>query len=403
MIGTPRVMNLAIVGTGFVADMYMKTLRHHPELKLVGAFDSNKGSLASFCGCWPAVPYENLQQMLDDEKVELVLNLTNPRSHYEITRSCLTAGKHVYSEKPLAMVAKDAKTLVDLAQQKGLYLASAPCSLLSETAQTLWKAIREGAVGKVRVVYANFDDGLIAPKMTPWTWVNTRGIHWPAKDEFETGCTYEHAGYVLTWLAAFFGPAKNLTSFASVQIADKGIPVDGMAPDFTVGCLEYADGIVARVTCGLIAPRDKSLMVVGDDGMLFVGSVRNDAGPVYVRQIPSRGIFARLERRLNPLRKWVESRLPFVPWPGQDWQFRRKLPFARKPSGVVVDRVSKPVDFLRGPSELAEAIRENRSARLSANLGWHITELIERLQYPERFERHHKIESAFDPIQPLPW
>src|SRR5439155_1232860 len=173
--------------------------------------------------------------------------------------------------------------------------------------------IREGVIGKVRLVYANFDDGMIAPKMSPWTWLNECGVPWPAKDEFEVGCTYEHAGYVLTWLAAFFGPALSVTSFASIQIPDKGIPVDSMAPDFTVGCIEYADGVVARVTCGLVAPRDKSLTVVGDEGVLFVGNVRNDTGPVMVRAANLGRWQSGIARRTQWLHRWLEAR---IPWPG---------------------------------------------------------------------------------------
>src|SRR5207247_8336645 len=167
------------------------------------------------------------------------------------------ATKHVYSEKLLAMGFDDARTLVGVAESKKVFLGTAPCSVLGETAQTMWKALREGKIGRVRLVYANFDDGMIAPKLSPWMWRNESGVLWPAKDEFEVGCTFEHAGYVLSWLAAFFGPALSVTSFASIQIPDKGIPVDSMAPDFMVGCIEYADGVVARVTCGLVAPRDK--------------------------------------------------------------------------------------------------------------------------------------------------
>jgi len=55
------------------------------------------------------------------------------------------------------------------------------------------EGIKDGAVGKVRLVYANYDDGFIAPVMSPWTWQIESGAYWPAKDEFEVGCTYEHA------------------------------------------------------------------------------------------------------------------------------------------------------------------------------------------------------------------
>src|SRR5262249_56593049 len=132
------------------------------------------------------------------------------------------------------------------------------------------------------------------------------------KDEFEVGCTYIHAGYVLTWLAAFFGPAKTVTSFSSCQIPDKGIPVDKMAPDFSVGCIEYGNGIVARVTCGLVAPLDKSLTIIGETGIIYTSTVRNEPNPVYVQHIPPRGRLASIERRINRVPGWGRSRLPLT-------------------------------------------------------------------------------------------
>jgi predicted dehydrogenase len=397
-----KPLNMAIVGCGYVADFYMATLKAHPELTLAGVFDTNDQNLTAFCQRWPFRRYGSLQEILDAAAVELVLNLTNPRSHFEVSRRCLEAGKHLYSEKPLGMNTDEARQLVDLARQKGLTLSTAPCSLLSETAQTMWKAVKAGAVGNVRLVYANFDDGMIAPKWSPWTWLNSYGVPWPAKDEFEVGCTYEHAGYVLTWLAAFFGPATCVTAFSSCQIAEKGKPVDAMAPDFSVGCIEYGNGVVARVTCGLVAPRDKSITIVGDDGVIFTSNVRDDAGPVYVREIPARGRTHGIERRLHRLRVWLEKHCPVIPWSGQEWHLQRKLPLARKPTGIKV-AIDKPVDFLRGPSEMAAALRERRPCRLSAELGLHIVEIIEALQHPDRFAGHRKLDSTFAPIQPLPW
>jgi len=394
-------VNIAVVGCGYVADLYGKTLHGHPNLKLIGAYDRNASNLATFCRRWSTRAYTNFAQLVADPAIELVLNLTNPRSHQEITQRCLDAGKHVYSEKPLAMTYSAAQELAALAKARNLYLASAPCSLLGETAQTMWKALRDGVVGRVRVVYANFDDGMIAPRMAPWSWRNDAGVFWPAKDEFEVGCTYEHAGYLLTWLAAFFGPARAVTSFASCQIPDKGIRVDKMAPDFCVGCIEYDDDIVARLTCSLIAPRDKSLKIVGDEGVLYAASVRDDALPVYFRRIPSVGWRTGLERRLNSLREWMDNRISISDCFQDDWHFRKKLSFARRPSGIVVSK-QKPDDFCRGPQEVADAIREKRASRLSARLGAHIVELIEAIQYPERVGGRRQIESTFDPIEPLP-
>lgn len=395
-------MGIALVGCGYVADLYLKTLDKHRMLNLVGAYDRNPQNLEAFCKRWPTRAYTSLEDVVADPSVGMVLNLTNPRSHYEVTKRCLEADKHVYSEKPLAMELSQAQYLTRLAAEKGVWLSAAPCSLLSETAQTIWKALKKGAIGRPRLAYAEFDDGMIAPKQTPWQWRNGYGVPWPAKDEFEIGATYEHAAYVLTWLAAYFGPARSVTAYSSCQVPDKGIGVNDMAPDFTVGCIEYAEGVVARVTCGLVAPRDKSLTIVGDDGIISTANVRNDAAPVYVRRIPSGRLANAVEMRLNRLRRWLERLLPNVPWSGQEWHFQRKYPFAIKPNGRF-DGPDKQADFCRGPAELVQAVRERRPCRLSAQLGVHIVELIEALQYPERFGGTRRIESTLDPIEPLLW
>jgi predicted dehydrogenase len=165
-------VNIAVAGCGYVADLYGKTLRGHPNLKLIGAYDRNASNLATFCRRWPARAYANLAELVADPAIELILNLTNPRSHQEITQSCLEAGKHVYSEKPLAMTYAAARELVALAERRNLYLASAPCSLLGETAQTIWKALNKGTIGRVRLVYGNFDDGMVTLKGQPNLWPN---------------------------------------------------------------------------------------------------------------------------------------------------------------------------------------------------------------------------------------
>jgi predicted dehydrogenase len=388
--------NIAAVGCGYVAEFYCKTLSNYPNLKLVGAYDRNEDNLKAFCRRWSARRYGTLQELTEDASVELVLNLTNPRSHYEVTKQCIEARKHVYSEKPLAMDAEKARELVGMAKGAGVYLASAPCSVLGESAQAVWRALREGVIGTVRLVYANFDDGMIAPKLSPWLWTNESGVPWPAKDEFEVGCTYEHAGYILTWLASFFGPALSVTSFASCLLRDKGTPVASMAPDFSVGCLEYANGVVARVTCSLVAPKDKSLTIIGDDGVLNVPNVRNDACPIYVRKIPQSRWRGAIEGRVNNWRRALR-----VVGSETDWHLWKTIPLKKRPPARLVSP-GKPVDFCRGPAELAAAIGQKRPCRLSAELGWHITELIESLQYPERFGFRRKLVSTFDAIEPLP-
>ncbi|MCC5805488.1 MAG: Gfo/Idh/MocA family oxidoreductase [Opitutales bacterium] len=400
-------MKVAFAGTGYVSDAYARDLQYHSDLELVGAYDCDPGRLEAFTRFAtklrpesPPRQYSSLNELLADEAVETVVNLTNPRSHAAVTRQSLEAGKHVYSEKPLGMNLEEARSLAFLAKERNLRLSSAPCSFLSPAAQTLAKAVRDGTIGTVRVVYANFDDGMIAPKMTPWGWLNEFGIPWPAKDEFEVGCTVEHAGYFLTWLAGIFGPAREVTAFASCCIPDKGIEVEGMAPDFTAACLRYDENVVVRATCGLVAPLDKSLTIVGDKGVLFVKNLRDDYGGIYLRHLPATGWQARIEPRVNRLRRRLERLLPFTLWSSHEWALYRKIPQAIKEQSRNTAS-HKPVDFCRGLAEMAEAIQQGRTHRLSADLGFHIVELINALQNPAPETAKQKISSSFDPIEPL--
>jgi predicted dehydrogenase len=277
----------------------------------------------------------------------------------------------------------EAQELAAIAKRKGVLLATAPCSALSPSAQTLGRAIQDGVIGKVRLVYANFDDGMIAPYMEPWRWTNSLGASWPAKDEFEVGCTFEHAGYFLTWLCLFFGSARRVSAFAGCIIPEKGIPVEGMAPDFTSGVIEFESGVTARVTCGLVAPLDKSMTVIGDEGVLFVRNLRDDLGDVWHIPRDLRGNSARIRNSLEKMRGSLGSFLPkeMLEWLKHDG--RRRIPLLTKGSPVPGNPEHKRADFLRGPAELAAAIQEKRPCRLSAELGVHMVEIINALQYPE--------------------
>jgi predicted dehydrogenase len=209
----------------------MATLQSYPEFVLAGAYDRDRRRLEVFSRYHRVEAFDSLSALLADPDVVMILNLTNPRSHFEVTTACLLAGKHVYSEKPVAMEAGQAAVLAALADRLGLGLAVAPSSMLSTTCQTMWKALRDGRVGPVRLVYGNFDAGMIHKHR--WSrWHSASGAPWPVRDELETGCTYEHAGYILTWLAAWFGPARRVHAFSSCLIPDKGFEVKSAAPEF---------------------------------------------------------------------------------------------------------------------------------------------------------------------------
>ena len=262
-------VGIAYVGCGFVADFYQSCLPNAAgALEVQGCFDIDPDRQQQFATFHKLRAYAGLEDVLNDPNVSIVVNLTNPIAHYEISKSCLEAGKHVYTEKPLALDLEEARDLVRIAAERGLQIAAAPSSALGEAAQTLWRAIREGRIGRPRLVYSEIDDGMVH-RIGCENWRSVSGAPWPAVDEFKTGCTLEHAGYALSWLAAMFGPVRRVTSFASTLIPDKGRytpPDNAMAPDFSVGCLQFDDGVAARLTNSIIAPHAHAMRVFGEGG-----------------------------------------------------------------------------------------------------------------------------------------
>ena len=371
---------IAIVGCGFVADYYLTTLKDYKNLKIAGVFDRDRSRCDRFSKYHSVPSYNSLEEVLADDRVQIVVNLTNPDSHFAINLACLEANKHVYSEKPLAMDLEAAEKLVYIAEQKGLHLSSAPCSLLGETAQTLWKAIREETIGKIYAVYSEMDDGLIH-QMPYRSWVSQSSIPWPYKDEFEVGCTLEHAGYYLSWFPAFFGRAESVTGFSSTLIKEKktDVPLDLNAPDFSVACIKFASGVVVRLTCSIIAPHDHSVRIFGEEGILSVKDSWYYNSPVKVRRMFN----VRRTRIVSPI--------------------AQKYPTLGKKSKKYNYRAAFQMDFARGIADIADAIRKNRPCCLSARYCLHVNELVLAIHKATEVSSTHIVKSDFEPVEPMSW
>lgn len=344
---------IAFVGCGFVADLYARTLPTHPGLDLIGVFDRLPDRTVRFAGHYRVRGYPSLDAVLADPAVGVVVNLTNPGSHAEVTAAALRAGKHVYTEKPLATTREAAADLVALARDHGRVLVAAPCSTLGPAAGALARAVRGGRVGTPRLVYAEMDDGPV--HRAPYAgWVSASGAPWPWRDEFKVGCTLEHAGYVVPWLCGLFGPVRVVHAFAALVAPDKAadLPPAEVGPDFSVACLTFGGGVVARLTCGLYAPHDHRLVVHGDAGVATVNDTWDYLSPVTTR----RYLTVRRRHFLSPLRRRVRADRPAFPVP-------RRLGAAR-------------MDFLLGVEDLAAAARTGAAPRLTPEFSLHVTEVV---------------------------
>lgn len=384
----PPRMGIALIGCGYVADFYVTTLANHPELEILAVFDRDLQRGTRFAARHRLHLASSSAEILADPRIAIVVNLTNPASHYEVTRAALEADKHVYSEKPLAMSFAEAEALVELAERRGLTLSGAPCSVLGETAQTLWRALRKQEIGRVRLVYAELDDGPL--HLTGYRqWRSNSGAPWPWKDELEVGVTLEHAAYYVTWITALLGPAKSVTSFATCLVPDKktDVPLDREAPDFSVACVELASGVIARLTCSIFAPHDRTLRIIGDEGVLSIDDCWDYGAPVTLA-------------RRTPLRLRAEKHPRAARLLGLG---PREYPLVREPRFRFRTRGANRMDFGRGVAELSSAIRSGRPCRLSPRYALHVNEIVLAIATPGVVGSPRPITSTFDPMEPMPW
>ncbi len=243
----------------------------------------------------------------------------------------------------------------------------------------MWRALRDQSIGQVRLVYAEMDEGLVH-QMPYSRWRSATGAAWPWKDEFEVGTTIEHAGYVLTWLPAFFGSAITVTGFSDNLIADKGTvpPLDAISPDLAVAVIRFRSGVVARLTCSLIAPHNHSLQITADDGVLGVADTWYYTCPVTLHRyfnLRGRQLRQPLPRRLPPVRK------------GPKYSYRG----------------TQQMDFARGVADLAEAVTTGRQPRLSARYSLHANELVLAVQNAGRAGRTYEMTTEAPAVDPMPW
>jgi predicted dehydrogenase len=323
-------MGLGIIGCGNIANAYARALAAADAVTIAGYADLEPARAQALADAYGGRVYAGLEEMLADETVELVVNLTIHQAHYEVTRRCLEAGRHVYSEKPLALTTAEAKALVALARAQGVRLASAPSNHLGEAQQTAWKLVREGRLGTVRVAYAEVDWGRIE-------------IWHPAPQPFyEVGPLFDVGVYPLTLLTAMFGPANRVSAYETVllpeRVTKEGQPYHLHAPNFHVVMVEFASGPVARLTANFYVSQKTQAAGIafhGDEASLALGH-------------------------------WFlpDASVGVAPW-GEGYE----------PVSLVQET---PPGFRweRGVLDLVQAIRDGRPARVTGEQAAHVVEIL---------------------------
>jgi len=368
-------IGIAVVGCGYVSDFYLSSLADYAELALIGIHDLKSDRAAAVGARHGVQVYKELTELLADDRVRIVVNLTNPDSHSDVTLAALAAGKHVYSEKPLATDLAAGRRIVAEAERTGLLVACAPASILGEALQTLWREIRRGTVQAPCLAYAQLDDGAVH-MMGFQDWRNSAGSPWPYRDEFASGCNIEHSSYHLTAMTTMFGPVRRVVADHATLMPDK-FPAneDGpVGPDYFTASLTFESGLVSRLTCSIVAPPDRSITVIGEGGVLRLDNCWDlGSGVIFRRAAP--GNWAYLEPAKN-----VPLVRPFVNWNR--------------------DSISHPMDFLRGVADLSAAVRADRTPRLSAKQALHVLEVTLAMSSSAGVS---VITSEFEQPEPMPW
>lgn len=405
-------MKIAFVGCGYVFDIYMRSRWAHPELEICGVFDIDTARSAVVARHYGLRVYDSYTALLADPHVEIVVNLTNIGAHHAVVRAALEAGKHVYSEKPLTTDLAQTQALFALAQGRGLVFTGAPCNLYSDAVATVWKAVRDGAVGKPVLVYAELDDNP-AHLMRLETVRSPTGAPFPYVEELQEGCTAEHVGYHLLWLCALFGPVLSVTAFATCLVNHKtDTPLDPAdTPDLSVACLTFADGVVARVTCSWVAPRDHSFTVIGEAGAIHVDNVFHDQSPVRLERFSRVSLSARKAytlrtqpllgrllglggRRLKLVRRWKSHAVEAEHGVGRSLK-HRFVSWLRRREVYAQDK-------LLGVAEMVRALQQGQPQPTPPDFLAHLNEITLLIHKAKNGAGSLCPSTTFKPLNPLP-
>lgn len=271
-------MKIGVIGCGYVADFYALCLRANaPEIEIAAVYDPLTDRATAFAETYSGQVYSSLDDLLSHRGLDAVLNLTPPKAHAEVTETALRRGKHVYSEKPLALDFATARGLIDLALSKKLGLGCAPAVHRSAAARKLRQAVQSKRGGKLTHLYCDLDDGPLH-RMHPETWLSPRQLPWPLKEEFETGAVVHHMPYALMWAVALGGPPVAIKGYTTVTTKVKCGVESG--PDLCLAIMEHESGCLSRLTIGALAKRQRQLIVVTEKAEFHLPDMWSVDGPL---------------------------------------------------------------------------------------------------------------------------
>ncbi len=228
-------IGVGIIGTGNISDAYLKAAPQFGALKIVACADLNMAAAEAKAATYGILAL-SVDALLADPRIGIVLNLTTPQHHVAVGLRAIAAGKHVYSEKPLAVAMAEAGRLVAAARTAGLRVGCAPDTFLGGVHQTARAALDQGVIGDV-VAGSCF---MMVPGHELWH-PNPDFYYQPGG-----GPMLDMGPYYLTCLVNMLGPVRSVTGAAQAAYASRTVGSGLRAGDsFAVTVPTHISGLLA--------------------------------------------------------------------------------------------------------------------------------------------------------------
>jgi predicted dehydrogenase len=239
-IGGERV-RVGVIGCGSVSNRYLPNLAECPFAEVVSVCDIRPERAAASAEYYKvANHYPNIEAMLAGVDFDLFVNLTDMQEHEKLNRVAVAAGKHVWSEKPIANTLAAGQRIVADARAKGLRVWGAPIVVASPQFAFMARALSEGKLGRVASASSFYGH---------------TGPDWSAFFYEKLGGSMPDLGvYNMTSLTGLLGPAKSVTAMLSTvtptrKITDRG-EVTVTEEDNAMVLMEHEGGALSHVQCG---------------------------------------------------------------------------------------------------------------------------------------------------------
>lgn len=237
-------LNVGIIGCGNISGIYLQNIPAYHGLSLRACADM-RPEAAQAQASRHGIQALSVDELLARDDIDLIVNLTIPSAHFGVSLAALTAGKHVFSEKPLAVDFAQGRRLVDEAEARGLHLGCAPDTFLGGGGRLARKLVDDGTVGRI---------------LSGTAFLMSHGMeHWHPDPTFffkpGGGPILDMAPYYLSTLVNLTGPVKRVAAMSSIGFAErivtsdsprKGDRITVETPTSVKALLEFASG--AHVT-----------------------------------------------------------------------------------------------------------------------------------------------------------